>query len=423
MGKSEIPTLKQSTAGAAAYQKGESLVPVFDLGVQPLANDFCADGEERAGWAPLKVLHCPQCWLGQLSVTVNPEVLYRRYFYVTSPGSTMHAHFETLAGDIKEEVGVDCPSIIEIGSNDGRLLRQFKGHGFEPSCGIDPADNLSSIARAEGTATITGMFNQETAKAALEVVGGRVDVVLARHVFCHVDDWKGFIETIRRLLDGNSIACVEVPYAQDLLDKCEFDTIYHEHTSYLSIRSIVALLKDTSLYLHRIIRYAIHGGALLLIIRPKDYTRTAHTSVENFIDSEDLSPEHWKKFAVEAGKRVDTLAAYVRKLKLDGKSVAALGASAKSTVWLNAMHFTRKEVSWIADSTSWKLYRTSPDSGIPIVDEGAILRELPDYLLCFAWNFLPEIIAKNQMYLEKGGKIIVPVPNLQIISQNGTTEL
>lgn len=403
------------TRGPGGIKSGppENLVKVFSLGVQPLANDFCNDIEERGGFAPLEVLLCPRCSLAQLSVTVDPAILYAKYNYVTSPGATMQLHLLKVARDIYEAGGTD--SMVEIGSNDGAALELFARNGFPNVCGIEPAANLIEIARGRGVPTITGLFCSPTATDARATLG-RVNVVLARHVFCHIDNWHVFFDDLNALSHPETLACIEVPYAYDLLRKVEFDTIYHEHTSYLTIRAILAALKDTQWNLHRIFSYEIHGGALMLMLSRKDSIRQQDPSVENFAEAESHNPiELWQQFAVTARQRIDTLGAYVRGLRQNNMRVAGLGASAKSTVWVNACQFTRKEIEWIADSTPQKQYKTSPGSDIPVVDEGAILRDLPDYVLCFAWNFREEILRKNKMARDKGVKFIFPVPEIETV--------
>lgn len=383
----------------------DKLIPVLDLGIQPLANDFCKPGQEHSGCAPLKVMLCPKCFLGQLSVVVKPEILYQNYSYVTSPADMMARHFEQLVKDIKEET--DGKSVLEIGSNDGKLLAMMQNNGFS-TMGVDPAENLASAARGRGIPVTVGFFNEDLAKYLPQS-----DIIIARHVFCHVDDWHDFIKGIEEISFSSSLICIETPYVGDMLKNCEFDTVYHEHLSYLSIQSIHALLKDSKLQLHRIIRYPIHGGAVLLMLRCKDSGIEPHKSVNDF--KENITLEDWKAFAVEARAQIDRLSATVRSLTAQGKRVAGLGASAKSTVWINACGFTRNDIAFIADNTPQKHWTCSPGTEIPITDEGAILRELPDYVVMWCWNFRIEVLEKFSLARSKGVKFIIPVPKIEIV--------
>ena len=399
--------------GIKAAEVSERLQPVFDLGIQPLANDFTSEGQEQAGYYPLKVMLCPRCGLAQLSVVVRPDMIYRNYPYVTSPSQTMKDHFAKLAKDIQTET--TGTQLLEIGSNDGALLEDFSKRGFHTVLGIDPAQNLCAIADNRGVKSVCNFFSPESAKDIAEFF--RPDVILARHVLCHIPDWKSFIEGIKILSSPDTLTCIEVPYVGDLLARGEFDTIYHEHLSFMSVRAFNALLKDTGLELVRIIRYPIHGGAILMMIRPACSHSQKHISVREFLDEEamKMTAERWKEFSVRAQDQISNLKTYVRDLVQNGKRVAALGASAKSTVWINACGFTRNELSFIADETPQKQWKRSPGSTIPIVDEGAILRDLPDYVIVFCWNFRDEVLRKTARAREKGVKFIFPVPKIEIV--------
>lgn len=255
----------------------DKLIEVFDLGVQSLANDFVHDGEPHAGYAPLKVLFCPQCSLAQLSVVVDPKVLYSHYSYVTSPSQMMRDHFIQILSDIKDEAP-EAKTVLEIGSNDGRLLHLMRNNGYSVQ-GIDPAHNLAEIARATGVPTQTGLFGEDLARMFPDY-----DIIIARHVFCHVDDWHDFIRGLEALCHQETLIFIEVPYVGDTLEKCELDTVYHEHTSYLSIRATEALLKGTSLKIHRIKKYSIHGGAIGIMLRTTESTAPimGNTWTDNF---------------------------------------------------------------------------------------------------------------------------------------------
>ena len=383
----------------------EKLIEVFDLGIQPLANDFCKADEPHAGCAPLKVLMCPRCSLAQLSVVVDPAILYRHYAYVTSPSNTMQEHFRQLMNDIASET--DGKSVLEIGSNDGRLLAVFQDHGYGV-LGVDPAENLSEAARANGVPTQTGFFGEDLAR-----VLPAFDIVIARHVFCHVDDWQDFIRGLESVTHKDTVICIEVPYIGDTLKNCEFDQVYHEHLSYLSVRAMKVLLESSTLRIHRFIRYEIHGGAVLIMLRHKDSTREILPPEP--LDGENITVEDWKSFSEEAHNQIGRLKATISTLRSQGKRVAGLGASAKSTVWISACGFTRKHIEFIADNTVQKQYRFSPGNDIPIVDEGAIMRELPDYVLMWAWNYRDEILDKFTFARSKGVKFIIPVSRIEIV--------
>jgi len=224
------------------------LIPVFDLGIQPLANDFCTAEQDRAGYAPLKVLFCPRCTLAQLSVVVRPEILYSHYSYVTSKSDTMLQHFGMLWSHILEEC--DPVSVVEIGSNDGGFLEFVKSTGVKNVFGIDPASNLCSIANEKQIPCVPSVFDYNAAYHAKGQVTSchgaeNVSVIMARHVFCHMDNWREFIQNCEILADRNTVVCIEVPYVMDTLVNSEFDQIYHEHLSFFSLTALNHLLQGS----------------------------------------------------------------------------------------------------------------------------------------------------------------------------------
>lgn len=405
---------KLGAEGIKAGPDTQQLVPVFDLGIQPLANDFVGPTEDHSGYAPLKVLCCPRCGLGQLSVVVNPSVLYSHYLYVTSQSDTMRQHFDALYTTLSEQGPLG--SLLEIGSNDGALLRHFADKWVK-GLGIDPAENLAEEACNRKVPTIVDNFNRDSSHRANSIRPEGFDVILARHVFCHVDNWKEFVDCLAIPSHKDTIVAIEVPYAKDLLDRGEFDTIYHEHLSYLTIRSVVALLKDSPFNLYRIVRYPIHGGAILLMLTRKDsgLYREPHPSVATMLAEENITPESWEPFTTKAHTNINVLKDFVAAQRHAGKRVVGFGASAKSTVFVNACKFTRRDIAFITDTTQGKLWKLSPGTDIPIVDEGAILRELPDYAICFAWNFREFILKNNETARSHGVKFVFPIPSLEIV--------
>jgi SAM-dependent methyltransferase len=397
---------KVGASGSKLATNNYRLIEVFSLGVQPLSNDFRKEDEERSGYAPLKVLVCPNCGLAQLSVVVNPHVLYDHYVYVTSPTQTMRRHFATLMGDLRREAP-EAKTVLEIGSNDGALLEFLKEEGYNAS-GVDPAENLCAIANEKGLKTRCGLFSKD--------FGWELsDIVIARHVFCHVDDWKGFIEGLEKSAHNQTVIALETPYVRKLLQNGEFDTIYHEHTSYFSVGALVKALEGTKLRLYKVIQYPIHGGAILSLICHKDDPRPTDPMVNQMIQSERTLVDEWRSLQGRQQNLVRDLTALVKDRTGAGWRVAALGASAKSTVWINACGFTRKEIAFIADTTKQKWFKNAPGSEIPVVDEGALLRELPDYVVCFAWNFRDEVLEKHTMLREKGVKFVFPIPQIEIV--------
>jgi SAM-dependent methyltransferase len=403
-GAEGAPCIKSASA--------DKLIEVFDLGVQPLANSFASSEYEHPCFAPLKVLFCPRCTLAQLSVVVRPDILYSNYAYITSASDTMKAHFARLWEDMQRERPIK--SVVEIGSNTGDFLQFCRENGAERVLGIDPAKNLYKIAEAKEIPTINDEFDWVTA---MEVRDRMMDLgaVVARHVFCHIDDWHDFVSNLKQLGDAETIYCIEVPYAVDMIAMHSWDQIYHEHLSYLNLKAMAALLEFSGLHMHSVRRYPIHGGAIVITLRRDESKMTPDASVVEMLAQESITADTWKDFAGHARVQQDRLKNKIEVALSQRKRVAGLGASAKSTVWINACGLTRKHIAFIADNTPQKQYTFSPGTDIPIVDEGAILRELPDYVVLFAWNFQAEVLEKFALARSKGVRFIVPVPEVVVV--------
>lgn len=385
------------------------LVEVLDLSVQPPANDFALEGEPRKGWAPLAVKLCNVCSLAQLSVVYDPKILYSDYPYLTSRSTTMMKHFQIIATDLKNETGSDLSecNIMEIGSNDGTLLQHFKNLGVKSVMGVEPAENLAAIANANGIPTINAFFCEFCAQCATELKFRKPDIIIARHVFAHVDDWKGFVKALEIVSHDDTIIIIEVPDTAKMLESNSFDQCYHEHLSYVTPKAVAALLLETPFFLDRVIHYTIHGGSIGMVIRKKFNG--------GIVKHDGPTKADWLNFASRSQVLISLMVDAVEAYTLKGKTFAGYGASAKSSVWINACGWNSKDIDFIVDSTPQKQGRISPGSDIPIVSESELLKRMPDYCIIFSWNFAEEIIAKNKAYSDAGGKFIVPIPEIKIV--------
>ncbi len=390
----------------------EPLVPVFSLSPQPLANNFVKDGQPRQGHFPLEVRYCDKCTLAQLSVVVDPVTLYHTYAYTTSDSATMKTHFEALVTDLISEQ--PAGSVVEIGSNNGLLLQYLAENGFTNAVGIEPAENLATESSKRGFITINDFLTPESAQQAKDACG-KVSFVLARHCFAHVNDWRAFIESLEVLADKDTLIAIEIPWLCSQLENVSFDQIYHEHLSYVTVRSVEALLIPSSLVIHRVIKYPIHGGSILIMLRKTNSGREPHPSVDAFLTQEDITADTWREFAAEAHSQIHKLGLLVRDLRASGKTVCGYGASAKSTVWLAATKFTRKEIAFVTDTTPAKVGTVCPGTDIPVVPPSELLAKMPDYCILWAWNYKDECLAKEAEYRSRGGKFIIPVPSIKIL--------
>jgi 2-polyprenyl-3-methyl-5-hydroxy-6-metoxy-1,4-benzoquinol methylase len=392
---------------------GTDLAQVLDLGLQPLANDFRKPDDEFAGFAPLKVMLCNTCSLAQLSVVVKPEILYSRYSYVTSKSETMAKHFEAIVEDIFKEVPLSGSrkKLLEIGSNDGTFLSRPSVTKCCDVLGIEPADNLAKSANEKGINTRVRFFDTSSA-IELHYQGYSADIIVARHVFCHVDYWEGFIHGLEILSNKNTLVFIEVPYVMDMFKMNSYDQVYHEHLSYMTITALQHALEKTCLRLHRIIHYTIHGGAVGIMLKHRDSTTSPDSSVAGYLGNETHSKlvRCWATLASKTEELRETLHEHVSGI-YGCTTYCGFGASAKSTVWANYCHFNKRQLAFICDNTPEKQGCLIPGTDIPVLPESALLSEEPDYAIIFAWNFAQEIMAKHKF----AGSWIMPLPEVEVV--------
>lgn len=388
------------------------LVEVLNLGLQPLANNFVKPGAEVEGYAPLVVNMCMDCTLAQLSVVVQPEILYRHYSYVTSKSATMKAHFDKITSDIMSECATLGPKLLEIGSNDGTFLQSCQHHTFGGLVGFEPAKNLAEQSAKKGIHTVNQLFGADSAIYFYHTCRYDADVIVARHVFCHVDYWQDFIRGLEILSHKDTLIFIEVPYVGDMLKANSFDQCYHEHLSYMSFTAMKKLLDKTSLRVHRVIHYDIHGGAVGIMLRHREWAGAEHSSITEYSMKE--SPEKlygcWLEMANRSAANRAILRDMILNLKSNNKTVCAFGASAKATVWMNACGFTSRDIAFVCDETPEKQGRLVPGTDIPVVPESRLSEA--GYAVNFAWNFHAAIAEKHKDWK---GRFIIPVPEVVIV--------
>ncbi len=393
---------------------------ILDLGKTALANDFLKPAEV-AGYQtflPLRVVLCPDCSLVQLGDTVDPRILYSHYAYVTSTSKTMDTHLNKMMTHLLSTARLGAGSkVLEIASNTGVFLKKFKEQGCEV-LGVEPAENIADVALATAIPTRKEFFNAATA-AKLKAEWGAADLILGRHVFAHIDELGDLVAGLAEISHEGTLIAFEVPYVVDFFEHTEYDTVYHEHLSYISARSIEALVKDSPFLLARIDHYPIHGGSILFHLRLRSSQAKVHTSVAEAIEKEKLlrlsEPATWEIFAQRVDHIRTELPALLGKLKAEGKRIIGYGASAKGNTLLNTCGISPKELDYIIDNTPFKQGKVAPGSCIPVRPPELLLTDQPDYALLLAWNFAPEIIRRETEFQKRGGRFIVPIPEPKIV--------
>ncbi len=390
---------------------------VLDLGHVPLANALLTAEQlhEPEDRFPLELYFCPQCALVQIGETVPPERLFRDYAYASSFSDTMVAHARTLVERLIGDRGLGAESlVIEAASNDGYLLQFYQARGV-PVLGIEPAANIAELAKAKGIATLVEFFDDELGRR-LAAEGRLADVIHAHNVFAHVPDPNRFVGGIKHVLKPDGVAVVEAPYVRDLITKLEFDTIYHEHFSYYSASAVEALCRRHGLRICDVELLPIHGGSLRLFIAHAD--RPASARVADLLAQEKsdglLAFDYYRDF----GERVEglkaQLMALLQRLRGEGRRIAAYGASAKGSTLMNAFGIDAGLIEFVVDRSSLKQGRFTPGNHLPILPPEALLERGPDYVLLLTWNFAAEILAQQAEFRRRGGKFIVPVPEVVV---------
>jgi hypothetical protein len=398
----------------------QNLKLILDLGKTALANDFLKP-EEVADYKislPLRVVLCPDCSLVQLGDTVDPRILYSHYAYVTSTSKTMDTHLNKMMTHLLSTARLGAGSkVLEIASNTGVFLKKFQEQGCEV-LGVEPAENIADVALATAIPTRKEFFNSATANK-LKSEWGKADLILGRHVFAHIDQLKDLMVGLAEISHEGTLIAFEVPYVVDFFEHTEYDTVYHEHLSYISARSIEALVKDTPFMLARIDHYPIHGGSILFHLRHRSSKAIPHASVAQAIEKEKQlrlgEVATWEAFAARVNHIRTELPALLRKLKASGKRIIGYGASAKGNTLLNTCGLTTKELDYIIDNTPFKQGKVAPGSCIPVRPPEKLLNDQADYALLLAWNFAPEIIKRETEYQKLGGRFIMPIPEPRIV--------
>jgi len=393
------------------------LAPVLHLGTTPLANALLTEAElkQPEGRYPLDLRFCWACSMVQTTERVPPERLFSDYAYFSSFSDTIVAEARKLARRLIAQRKLGAGSlVVEVASNDGYLLQHYRDAGV-PVLGVEPAANIASVANGKGIRTRCAFFGRDTA-AQLVAEGLRADVLHANNVLAHVPDLNGFVAGIAAVLKPGGVAVIEAPYVRDLIEKCEFDTIYHEHLCYFSVTALDALFARHGLGLAAIERIPVHGGSLRLFASP-GAARGASTAklMEEEKAAGMLSHAYYAGFAARVDGLKRELRELLARLKKEGKRVAAYGASAKGSTLLNYFGIGAKELEYVVDRSTEKQGRYTPGTHLRILPPAQLLADRPDYVLLLTWNFLEEITAQQAEYRARGGKFIVPIPQVRVV--------
>lgn len=395
-----------------------ALQTVLDLGAHPGSNALLSPDQlslpERV--YPLRLAFCRDCALLQVMETVPAEELYRRdYPYFSSSSAALLAHSRRHAAAICRTRRLDGRSlVVEVASNDGYLLKNFVEWGI-PVLGIDPAQGPAARANETGVATINDFFSAALADELVRQ-GKRADVMIANNVVAHVDSINDFVSGFKRLLKDDGVAFFEFAYAVDMIAKCEFDTIYHEHLFYHTVTGITPLFERHGLYVNDAVKLPIHGGSLRIEV---GHARQPTARLREILSEEDALGVGGAAFYAGFAARVEAHAAALRRLlrelKRGGAGIACYGAAAKGSTMLNYLELGKGFFDFVVDVNPFKHGKLMPGQRVPILHPNALLERMPHYVLLLVWNFAGEVLRAQRPYREAGGRFIVPLPQIRII--------
>ncbi len=401
--------------------KNRKLIKILSFDKTPPANSFLSKIElnkNKEQWFPLRVNYCPLCRQLQLSHVVSPELLFRDYLYVSSTSPVFIKHFEDYAKSVVKKLNLKKGSlVIDIGSNDGILLRPFKKLGMRV-LGVDPAVKIARLATEKGLETIPEYFGQKLSKKIIQKYGN-AKVITANNVFAHIHDIDEVTKLVKNLLTADGVFIIEVPYLLVFLEKNLFDTVYHEHLSYFSVKPLTIFFKRHGMKVFDVEEVSSHGGSIRVFVCKKQGKHKIQKSVSKLLEKEEKMGlddlQTYKGFNSRVRGNKIALKKLIEGLKKDGKKIAGYGAPAKGNTLLNYFKIGIESLDYIVEDNKYKQGLFTPGTHIPVVSPTRILKDKPDYIFILAWNFADPIMQKLSDYKNKGGRFIIPVPHPNII--------
>ena len=400
----------------------ELSLPLIDLGSAPPSNAYLTTATLHAPekWFPLKVLVCRECWLAQTEDTAGAQELFDAdYAYFSSYSSTWLQHAERYVADMQARFGLkETSHVIEVAANDGYLLQYVKARGI-PCLGIEPTASTAAAARARGIEIVEDFFGVRLARE-LTARGKQADLTAANNVLAHVPDINDFVAGFAELLKPQGVATFEFPHLLRLMAENQFDTIYHEHFSYLSLTAVRRIFAHNGLTVFDVEELSTHGGSLRVFAQRTNTGAHAITPrVAEMLTREDAAgmttPGYYAGFQVRADKIKNDFLAFLIEAKKTGKKVAAYGAAAKGNTLLNYAGVRPDLLPWVIDRNPSKQGKYLPGSRIPIVDEERLREEHPDYIVILPWNLREEVMAQLNYIRAWGGRFVTAVPELRVV--------
>jgi len=400
---------------------GARLTQTFvDLGMSPLCESYVSADEldQPEIFYPLHVRQCPSCLLVQLPAYVSGEEIFSDYAYFSSYSDSWVAHAKQFADAMVDRLGLTADSLVtEVASNDGYLLQHFVARGI-PVLGIEPAKNVAEAAQALGIPTVV-QFLGSTTGGEIDERHGRADLVVANNVFAHVPDIRDFAAGLRALVKDTGLVTLEFPHLLRLMQRRQFDTIYHEHYSYLSLLTATRALATAALRVVDVEELDTHGGSLRVSARPEEHPGEPTARVKALLDEEDLAGLHTLSghagFAREVLRIKSDLLDFLVSAVRDGRSVAGYGAPGKGNTLLNHCGIREDLLQYTVDRSPVKQGKFLPGTHIPIYPPERLAETRPDYVLVLPWNLRDEISQQLAYVRSWGARLVLPIPELEIL--------
>lgn len=395
--------------------RGSNVVCFLELGSHPPGNAFLLPEQldEPEASAPLDAFVCLDCGLIQIPDRV-PAGFYTHYLYTPASADGLREHFEDVADHLAT---LTSGLVIDVGCNVGLLLDACRARGNRV-VGIDPADNLTVLARERGHDVVGGYFDRAMADA-IRARCGPASVVITTNTFNHIDDLHAFVESAAALLADDGRFIVEVPHSGDLIEKNEFDTIYQEHLSEFSVHSFDALYRASGLELIDVTALRVHGGSMRVTAQRSGGQHAVEPSVRAWLDDERarglFERATYDAFRERVGHNREALVTMIASLRDEGATIAAYGAPAKGNTLLIYCGLGPSTIAFVADRNERKQGRLTPGMHIPVVPAQHVLKAQPDFLLVLAWNYADEIMSQQAEYARRGGRFIIPIPEPRIV--------
>lgn len=399
----------------------ELSLPLIDLGSAPPSNAYLTEATFHASekWFPLRVLVCNECWLAQTEDTTGAAELFDAdYAYFSSYSSTWLQHAERYVADMQARLDLGGASlVVEVAANDGYLLQYVKARGV-PCLGIEPTASTASAARVKGIPIVEDFFGVRLARE-LTADGRQADLTTANNVLAHVPDINDFVAGFAILLKPHGVATFEFPHLLRLMAQNQFDTIYHEHFSYLSLTAVTQVFSRNGLTVFDVEEFPTHGGSLRVLAQRTASGPHAITSRVAEMQRREqaagmMTPDFYRGFQARADQVKNDFLAFLIEAKNADKKVAAYGAAAKGNTLLNYAGVRPDLLPWVVDRNPAKQGKYLPGSRIPIVDESRLRAERPDYVIVLPWNLREEVMMQLQYVREWGGRFVTAVPKLEV---------